>query len=335
MKNKILSLFALFLVTSAFVSCSNGDDVDAIVQINKPTMTIDFPAAVTVTEGDQIPFTVNLSAPVGKAFSLFIVLDNQGSTAGALDSDVENSTTNVSYQKVITIPPFVTTYSDVINIYEDDLAEPNETLKLIVGDTRTSAVNFQPVISTVTILNKVSDELSLTFNIDKTFTGANGYTNTICNLKNAAGTGGYDVDYILYDDAFADTGNTTAQTGTCNEVMTINATDLIDGLYHVTAYLYDNAGLNVKATTFGVAQFNVPVKVDYIRPGGIDKGTFTQESANWFTSATINGAENQVVDVLLSTVGGKRKFTIQDTMGNEIATGKMSKKGKFVSKRSK
>lgn len=337
MKNKILSLFTLLLVTGVFTSCDNGDDVDAIVQVEKPTMTINFPTAVTVTEGDVIPFTVNLSKPVGHEFSLFIVLDRQGSTAGDLDSDVENGTTNVTYQKVITIPPFVTSYSSSITIYEDELAEPTETLKLAVGDTRTSAVKFQPVVSTITINNKIDNELKLDFHFDKTFTGVNGYTNSLCKL--ASGTVKYDIDFLLWDPAFNDTGNTDAQTAACTESMTIKLATYPNGLYHVIAQLYSNAGLNTAIGQFplvGTGDFDIPITVDYLRAGSINKATYAQEEPNWFSATTPLGSLSQVVDVNISTVGGVRKFTIQNTLNTTtFATGKMNNKGKYVSKNKK
>lgn len=342
MKNKILSLFTLLLVTAVFTSCDNGDDVDGIVQVNKPTMTIDFPTAVTAAEGTSIPITVNLSAPVGKPFNLYIVMDRPNSTADGSDSDVTDQSVNTTFQKVIEVPAFVTTYSDVIEISEDDLAEGSEILKLNVGDSRTSAVTFTPVVSTVTITNAVSNDLTLTFHFDKTFTGTNGYTNTLCGFVNPTLSPGppvnqqiVDIDFILYDEGFNDTNNTTAQTGACNETMTISLDDLADGLYHVTSYLYTNGGIdNFPVIT---TPFSIPITVDYLRAGGINKATFTQDSANWFTSDSAPGEEYQVVDVLISTVNGVRKFSIQTidlTNPVVVATGKkIGTKAKFVSKR--
>lgn len=336
MKNKIVSLFSLFIIAAGFTSCDNGDDVDGIVQVNKPTMTIDFPTAITVTEGTEIPITVTLSAPVGHEFPLYVVLDQVNSTANDGDSDVDASTVNTTFQKVITIPPFVTTFSDVITINEDDLAEGSEILKLNVGDTRTSAVIFQPVVSTITITNVVSDELVLDFHFDKTFTGDGGYSNSLCNI--ASGTVKYDVDYLLWDDAFADTGNTDAQTAACVESMTIKLSDHADGLYHVIAALYTNASLDEAIQSFpyvNAGNFDIPMTVDYLRSGSINKGTFAQEAINWFTASTPEGTLTQVVDVKISTVAGVRKFTIQSTDPTNpviAATGRMQNKGKYISK---
>lgn len=338
MKNKILSLFTFILVSVVFTSCDNNDDVDSIVQVNKPTMTINFPTAVTVAEGTDIPFTVTLSAPVGHEFPLYVVMDQPNSTADGLDSDVDAQTVNTTYQKIITIPPFVTTFSDVITIKNDDLAEGSETLKLNIGDSRTSAVIFQPVVSTITITNIVKDELVLDFHFDRSFTGTTGYTNTLCNITTGTPAVHYDIDYLLLDDAFADTGNADAQTGKCVESMTIGLADYADGLYHVVASLYTNAGLDQTIGLVGVSDFAIPTTVDYLRSGSINKGTFTQEAVNQFTATTAEGTLTQVVDVKISTVNGVRKFTVQSTdPTNPIiaASGKLSSKVKIVSKHKK
>lgn len=340
MKNKIVTLLSLFIITSAFISCDNGEDVSGVVQINKPTMTIDFPTAITVTEGTTIPVTFNLSAPVGREFNVYIVMDQPNSTANGDDSDLAEQTVNTTYQKLITIPPFVTSFSDIIEINEDDLTEGDEILKVSIGDTRTSAVNFQSVVSTITIKNVVADELVLDFNTNKTFSGSNGYSNTLCAIKDVNGDG-YDIDYLLWDDSFSDTGNTDAQTGSCIESMTIKLSDLPDGLYHVIAALYTNAGLDQAIGEFpliAAGDFPIPVTVDYLRSGSINKGSFVQDASNQFTASTPEGALTQVVDVLISTVNGVRKFTVQSTdVTNPViaASGKMSNKAKYISKHKK
>lgn len=344
MKNKIFSLLTLFLVAGAFTSCDNGDDVDGIVQVNKPTMTIDFPNAITVSEGTEIPVTFTLSAPVGHEFPLFVVMDQPNSSADGDDSDVNEPTTSTTFQKTITIPPFVTTYSTVITINSDDAIEGPEVLKFNIGDTRTSAVTFQPLVSTVTINSVVSDELVLDFHFDKTFTGINGYTNSLCELP-PVGTppSGYDIDFLLVDDSNNDTGNLDAQTAACDESMTIKLSDLNlninpSGLYHVYALLYKKAGLDaiLADPLVGVDDFDIPITVDYFKSGGIDPGTFTQEQANWFAATSAEGDFAPVIDVKVTVVNGVRKATIQNTLNTTvIASGKLSNKFKLVSKRKK
>lgn len=342
MKNKIFSLFGLFLVAAFVTSCDNDQDVSPMVSIAKPAMTINFPTAVTVSEGDEIPYTITLSEPVGQEFKVYVVLDQQNSTADGNDSDVDASSVNTTTEKVIVFPPFTTSISGVIKINEDDLAETSENLRLIFGETRTSAVTFQPVVSNITINNVIKDELVLDFDVNRSFSGSNGYTNQICSLEDINGDV-YDVDYLLLDNNFADLvpPNLDAQTAKCKETMTIKLSDVPDGLYHIVAALFTNASLDEAIQTFpyvGAGDFAIPVTVDYLRSGSINKGSFTQEAVNQFTASTPEGTLTQVVDVKISTVNGVRKFTVQSTdPTNPIvaASGKLSNKVKYVAKHKK
>ena len=342
MKNKIFSLFSLFIVGQMIISCTNnGDDVSPIIQIAKPTMTIGFSTAVTVTEGTSIPVTFTLSAPVGKSFNVYINLDSPNSTAGGEDSDISETNVNTTFQKLITIPPFVTTFSSVVDISDDELTEGTETLKLSLGDTRTSAVIFQPVLSTITITNKVSDDLVLDFNFNKTFFGQGGYSNKLCDIRSSISNPAnkpYDIDFIVYDNdynAVTYTGSAGAQTGNCTESLKMNVNDYPNGLYHITALLFTNADLDFADLTFpliGTPQFDIPISVDYLRAGSINKGTYNQEAANYLNSNSAELDEVFVVDVLVSTVAGVKKFTIQNSAGVVSASGRMATKGKAVSK---
>lgn len=338
MKNKIFSLLGLFLVGGLVTSCDNDQDVSPIISVNKPTMTIDFPTAITVNEGDEIPYTITLSQPVGQEFKVYVVVDQQNSTADGLDSDIDAASVNTAFEKVITFPAFTTTLSGVITINEDELAEPNEILRVVFGETRTSAVNFVPVVSNITIKNVISDELVLDFHYDKTFTGTSGFSSTLCKLSGGSPASPYDVDFLLLDSSYGDTGNLTAQTASCTESMVIDSSIPL-GLYHVISNLFADGGLSqiMASSAIGVEDFNIPITVDYLRAGSINKGTFTQETANWFTSATPVGDSQLVVDVIVSEVNGVRKFTIQSTDATTpvvVATGKL-KNLKFISNRKK
>ena len=340
MRKNIVKLFSLLLVATTFVSCNSDDDVAGVVQIAKPTMTINVAPTVTAAEGTTVPFTMTLSAPVGHDFDVFI-MRQVSSTADQNDSNVSGNYSNKSFQKKITIPAFTTSYSDVIEISEDELTEGNETLVLVFGESRTSAVNFTPVTSTITITNVVSDVLKLAFNYDRKFNaGPSSYT--LCTIKGnitaPPANNGYDIDFIVYDEFFNDMGVTAGQTGACQEKIDMDANDFPDGLYHITAFLYTNADLDFAEIGFpviSVPEFNIPITVDYLRAGSIDKGKYTQESTNYFTSNTAVGSENQVVDIVISTVGTKRIFTIQNTAGDISASGRMSSKAKHISKRVK
>ena len=340
MKKIFINVFSLLLIGLAFTSCNNNDDVAAIDSTTvKPTLTIDFPAAITVTEGTDIPVNFTISQPVGHDFEIRVLINNQLSTASSDDSDITNASINTSFEKVFTFPAFATTYSDVISIVADDLIEPTETLSVFFDPTRTSAVAMTQLNSTITIQNVVQDKLDLTFHFDRSFSSpTSGATFTLCGLSNSALTGtNYDVDFILYDAAFTPLPNFQAQTGACTEALSMDLADYPDGLYHITAYLYANADLDVANLPFplvDIPTFDIPITVDYLRSGSIS-GTYTQEAANYFTSDSPVNSENQVVDILISTVGANRVFTIQDTQGNITASGRMAHKSAFKSKRVK
>ena len=326
MKNKsFLKIFYFALFTGLLVSCSYDQKVAAVVQVAKPTMTIAIAPSVTAPEGGSVPFTLTLSSAVSEEFTVFIMLDNQNSTADKSDSDVSSSTSSAAIQKVITIAPFQTVYNGTINISNDDLTEPTEILSLIVGESRTTAVNFVPSATKISILNVVASELNLSFNFNRTFSAPNGYSNTLCALVSPVATppSGYDIDYIVYKDP----SNTPlpvydAQTGACTEKLTMKLANYTDGLYHIRANLYTNGDLDTVTLVNSIPEFNIPITVDYLRSGSINAGTYTQQASNFFTSATAVGSENPVVDILISTVGGVRKFTIQNTAGVVSASGK-------------
>ncbi len=326
MKNKsFYKVFCLVVITALIVSCSYDQKVDAVVQVAKPTMTIAIAPTATVNEGGSLPFTLTLSSPVSEEFNVFIMLDGQKSTADKFDSDVSSSTSSAAIQKVVTIAPFQTVYNGTINIASDDLAEPTEILSLIIGESRTTAVNFLPATTQISITNIVADELKLSFNFNRTFSAPNGYTNSLCALVSPVATPatGYDVDFIVYKDP-----STTplpvydAQTSACTEKLTMKLANFTNGLYHIKANLYTNGDLDTVSLINSIPQFNIPITVDYLRSGSINAGTYTQEASNFFTSATAVGSENPVVDVLISTVGGVRKFTIKNTAGVVSASGK-------------
>ncbi len=326
MKNKSISKIVCFvLLTASFFSCSSDQKIDSIVNVAKPTMTIAVSPTATVAEGGSVPFTLTLSSAVSEEFIVFIMLDGANSTADKFDSDVSSSTSSAAYQKAITFAPFQTVVNGSINIATDDLVEQTETLSLIVGESRTTAVNFIPAVTKISITNVIAGELNLAFNYDKPFTGANGYNNSLCALKSPVATPAtsYDIDFVVYKDA-----STTplplydAQTDACTEKLTMKLSALADGLYRIKAKLYTNGDLDTVCFVNAVPQFSIPITVNYYRSGSITAGLYTQEAANYLTSSSAVGSELPVVDVLISTVAGVRKFTVQNTAGVISASGK-------------
>lgn len=329
MNNKFLRFLGVAAILSLSVSCDKEEDVDSIVQVHKPNMTISVASVTNAVEGDIVPFTLTFDEPVGRDFNLYILRLN-GSTASDLDSSVSELYPNTAYQQVVAIPAGTTSFIGGIEIESDDLKEDTEQLLLTIGDTRTYDVNFTPVDITINIDNVVSEELKLDFHFNRTFSGSNGFSSSLCEIESELSATNYDIDFIVYDSMGNDLGVVDAQTANCEESLTMNINDYADGIYDIKAYLYTNADLDLAEIAFplvDVPEFMIPITVDYMRSGAF-KGLYTQEVANQFTSNSPVGSENYVmsVEVYTDAVDGVRKFRILNSAGSVSAEGKVAKK---------
>ena len=329
MNNKFLRFLGVAAILSLSVSCDKEEDVDSIVQVHKPNMTISVASVTNAVEGDIVPFTLTFDEPVGRDFNLYILRLN-GSTASDLDSSVSELYPNTAYQQVVAIPAGTTTFIGGIEIELDDLKEDTEQLLLTIGDTRTYDVNFTPVDITINIENVVSEELKLDFHFNRTFSGSNGFSSSLCEIESELSATNYDIDFIVYDSMGNDLGVVDAQTANCEESLTMNINDYADGIYDIKAYLYTNADLDLAEIAFplvDVPEFMIPITVDYMRSGAF-KGLYTQEVANQFTSNSPVGSENYVmsVEVYTDAVDGVRKFRILNSAGSVSAEGKAKAK---------
>ena len=329
MNNKFLRFLGVAAILSLSVSCDKEEDVDAIVQVHKPNMTITVASVTNAVEGDIVPFTLTFDEPVGKDFNLYIMRSN-ASTASDLDSSVSELYPNTAYQQVVAIPAGTTTFIGGIEIELDEIKEDSEQLLLTIGDTRTYDVNFTPVDITINIENVVSEELKLDFHFNRTFSGSNGFSSSLCEIESELSATNYDIDFIVYDSMGNDLGVVDAQTANCEESLTMNINDYADGIYDITAYLYTNADLDLAEIAFplvDVPEFMIPITVDYMRSGAF-KGLYTQEVANQFTSNSPVGSENYVmsVEVYTDAADGVRKFRILNSAGSVSAEGKAKAK---------
>lgn len=329
MNNKFLRFLGVAAILSLSVSCDKEEDVDSIVQVHKPNMTISVASVTNAVEGDIVPFTLTFDEPVGRDFNLYIMRSN-ASTASDLDSSVSELYPNTAYQQVVAIPAGTTTFIGGIEIELDDLKEDTEQLLLTIGDTRTYDVNFTPVDITINIENVVSEELKLDFHFNRTFSGSNGFSSSLCEIESELSATNYDIDFIVYDSMGNDLGVVDAQTANCEESLTMNINDYADGIYDIKAYLYTNADLDLAEIAFplvDVPEFMIPITVDYMRSGAF-KGLYTQEVVNQFTSNSPVDSENYVmsVEVYTDAADGIRKFRILNSAGSVSAEGKAKAK---------
>ena len=324
--NKFLKVLGVFAFASVLFSCDKEEDVADIVQVHKPNMTINIASNINAQEGDIVPFTLNFDEPVGREFHFYVVRLNQSSASG-VDSSVSESYSNTAFQQTFVVPAGATSFTGEIVIEEDIDNDDNEQLVLTVGDTRTSAVLFTPSIVTINIDNVVKDELTLDFHFNKDF-GVAAYSSSLCEFESELSGNGYDIDFIFYDASYNDLSVFDAQTGACEESLSMNLADYADGVYHITSFLYTNGELDLASLSFpllGLAEFEIPVTVDYYRSGSF-KGLYAQDAADRFTSMTPEGTESYVMSVEVYTdVDGQRKFKVFNDN-----TGAISGMGKHV-----
>ena len=314
MKKIFINVFSLLLIGSIITSCSSNEDVAGVDSSVKPTLTIDFPTAITVTEGTDIPVTFTVSKPVGVDFEIRVLINNQASTADLNDSDIENTSVNTSVEKVFTFPAFATTYTDVISIKNDDLAEPTETLAIYFDPTRVTAVSMTQLNSIITINNFVSNDLNLVFNWDQTF-NVGGTDYTLCEIV-------YDLDFLVYN---VTTTNISyiAATASCPEVGSMNLGDYPNGDYDILVNLYDDGGLSGAGVS---PPFSIPITVDYIRSGSLtlsSGGSFVQDPAYALDSNTPSDPNGNDLRYLATVNVQNGVFTISDDNGT-IASGRMA-----------
>ena len=183
-----------------------------------------------------------------------------------------------------------------------------------------------------TTVNFLSPNLEFTFNYNQPLAipGTSGLT--LYNIT--SGATGYDMDYLVLDDSFTDTGLYEATTAAEPEHLTIsntptnpdnspNASYLIDGTYYIFYSLYTNATLS---TIADFTPIDVPTTVDYVRQGGTLSGTFVQEADFVPTTKAAIGDTNFV----LSFTKLNGVYTLNNSIPQVIASGRFTKNIKNI-----
>lgn len=231
------------------------------------------------------------------------------------------------FDKDLLIPAFSTSVAGTITILSDDEIEGDENFTLQIGTASTS--NSSVVSSSVafTIKNFLSPDLEFTFGYNQPLAiyGAPAGL-TLYNV--AAGTNTYDMDYLVLDDQFNDTGIYEAASAAepekliVSDLMTlsdgsVNPSYLADGTYYIFYSLYSDATLS---TIQDFTPIDVPTTVDYIRRGGIAPGTFVQETDFIPSTKAAIGDTNFVIS--FTKLAGV--YTINNSIPQVIASGRMS-----------
>ena len=231
MKLNIKNIYVLFLLlTIGLVSCDSDDYTgESNVSFTAPTATYEIVGGndVTVDESAIDPeggmsFTINATIPEAVQFDTWIDLSQTGGTANGSDFSTSR----------IKIPALLTTGSGTITILQTGDMEGEETLAITAN---TNSVNIKGSDTfNFTINNDFLNE-NLIFNLD----WCNDYTFD-ADFGEVKGNLGdvIDLDLLVYDATFADTGNYSAATGACPEHLEMAG--MADGLYYVVVDAYAN-----------------------------------------------------------------------------------------------
>lgn len=306
-------------MVATFASCDE-DDVDPVLQIAKPTMTFDMQDSYTVPEGTNIPYTINLSAPVSEAFNVYLMIyPDKGSTI--VPEDLANFTEVTFHniqQKQITIPAYATSFSGTINIAANDLPNDTKVAVVTMGDSRTSVVNFVPKDVTINITNTTSQNLIMTVDWTQTFTAEGDTYNTGEEM---------DFDAYIFDDAF----NPVSYDGATGAVPeTVVFEDYPDGDYIVAIGLYDS-------TIDLATPRKIPVTATFSKPGIFaSEGEITLPVADQFTTSEIDPSGNDLRIIgfvnVLNNIDGTVTYTISDASSNPVFSGKSASQVKKLLK---
>ncbi len=326
MKNMKINLFALALVIGGtFVTSCNEDDAtgNSVLEVNSGvtgSVVTDFDssAALTVNEVDEETFTYMVSISEAQPVDIHLTV-SQISGSATPDEDF-------TFDSVVVIPAYATTASGSISILNDLTPESLESFTLQIGGVNTSNATIPVKTVTFNIVNELSNELKLDFHFNRTFSGSNGFSSSLCEIESIFSAEPYDVDFIVYDSMGNDLGVLDAQTANCEESLTMNINDYADGIYDITAYLYTNADLDLAELAFplvDVPEFMIPITVDYLRSGSFS-GLYTQEVANQFTSNSPVDSESYLmsIEVYTDAIDGVRKFRVLNSAGNISAEGR-------------
>lgn len=311
MKNKINSLALLIVLSSlGFTSCDNNDDAtgESTLIVNSGvtgtvapvTAGLSLTAVNNVNELDENTYVYSVTLSKAQPVDVHVAVRQIAGTATE-DADFEMDHT-------VVIPAYSTSATGSIKILNDVYKEVAETLTLQIGDVTTSNASLAPKTISFSISNSVGTKLNMSFVWNQSFSlGGTAYT--LCGV-------GYDMDFLLLNSSFADTGNYTAATGACVENMSVNGATLANGTYYVVYDIYDDANL---AATYH-DPFDIPVVVTYGKAGAIDPTSFNQEEAFIATSTDGTGSDFVIAFELLNGV-----FKIVDSNSNVLATGRQSK----------
>lgn len=326
-KYRLLPLLALGF-SFLNVSCDQNEQ-DDYVKGTLPLVTVEASAS-SVNEGEtySLTFTPSFVSNEDITFKLSIkdgsiAQDFEDFEVTVLDhSTVEWGDLNEESYKVV-IPKYSSSYTVNINVLIDEAADENETVTFVLEEAGFLNGKLSQNEFNLSINNVKSDVISLVHKWDQTFDfGGTDYT--LCDI-------GYDMDFILFDDAFGFVDYVGA-TADCPETAELSMSDLGDGTFHVYANLYGNAGLSGAGIS---PPFSIPATVDFVRGGSQLVGSYTQEATNAFDSNSPSDAAGNDLRYFYSITIDNAANTVtifNSETGMQVSSGRMVATPKKVAK---
>lgn len=273
--NKIYKTFAVLTISLFMVSCSEDDHTGlSSVNYTQPAVTLSSSENNVSLSEDAIGadgYTITVTATIAEARPINIIVPLV-QTGGSADSDDFSAGS-------ITIAAGSLSGSTTVTVYATGDVEGNETLNIGAGDIVANAT-VNPFTLTVNITDDfINDVLNVTVDWSGTATidvTQGELTVSFCDL---------DLDLLIYDSNFADTGIYDAATGACPEHVDLSG--MADGTYYLVANVYDNP-----FTTIG-AGAAIPITLSY-------EQEYFQEGEIVFSGLTTDTPSG--TDLLVATV---------------------------------
>ena len=245
--NKILGL--LLIIGLLGVTSCDDDDFTGYSTITPASVTVsispDFGNSITLIEdGSKHEVTVSLSEV--QVADVKLNISKIEGTATAVDDYVVPSE--------IVVAAGSTSATFTINIVQDDIIEPTETLKLQIGDAQTANATITPIIVEITIQNYTEPDLGVNYS-------------WATNVESAIGlnldpTEVVDLRLLLVDDG--DNIVDVADGGSFEDLK-LSGADLADGTYRLATDIY---------STIDAGDFNALVDIDlnlhFVQTGVLD-----------------------------------------------------------------
>lgn len=305
---KQILFLAFSLSAFTFVSCDNDDATgDSTLQVNTGvvgTIALNgFSNSQTVQEGDasyDYTITLNEAQSVDVVVEVIVTASNNATVGEDFD-----------YTDLVTIPAYTKVGVGTIELISNCENTENLSFTLQIGTQTTSNASLTPSTVTFNVVNYLSPDLELAFDINKSFS-ISGQAYTLCGV-------GYDMDYFIFDANGDLVPNFDAATGNCVEALVMTPDTFPDGTYTVVYDIYDDAGLSAVYHD----PFEIPVTVEYFRCGSTLQGVYTQEEE--YVPTSIDGSGSNFV-VTIEVSNGT--YTLKNSQEAVIASGRMADKYK-------